>query len=75
MILDKYQSVYLCAIKFKREIGREVVNEVQEKIKRLERPKYISVRPILIYSGELSTGLLQDDFFDKTFDVGSLLSS
>lgn len=74
MILDKYQTVYLCEIKFKREIGREVINDVQEKIKRLERPKYISVRPILIYSGELSTALLQDDFFDKTFDVGSLLS-
>jgi hypothetical protein len=43
-------------------------------VRRLKRPKYLSVRPVLLYAGELDDEVLATDAFYRCFDVGSLLS-
>ena len=73
LIHSKFDCLYVCELKFKRSIDPSVVKEVQQKIAILKRPKYLSVRPILIYAGELSEDIQSADYFYAHFDVGSLL--
>jgi hypothetical protein len=47
---------------------------VTEKISRLQIPRSMSYRPVLIYSGELSRGLLEDEFFAAKLDLGTAFS-
>lgn len=65
LILCKRKYLYLCELKFKNKVGVEVINEVEEKITRLKVPKGYSIRPVLIYSGEISKDLEQEDYFNK----------
>lgn len=73
LILCKYNSIYLCEVKFREKIGSEVIQEVQRKIERLKKPKNVSVRPVLIYAGTLSDALEKSSFFTETIDVSELL--
>ena len=54
-------------------IGRE--NEVQEKIERFKLPKGYTVRPVLIYSGVLASGIEEDGYFDNIIDFDKLLTT
>ena len=44
---------YLCEMKCKRQIDSSVIREVQRKLDVLSVPKRSSVKPVLIYEGEL----------------------
>ena len=56
-------------------IPKKVISEVQEKIERLKLPKGYTVRPVLIYSGELASGVKKDGYFDKIIDFDRLLTT
>jgi hypothetical protein len=73
LILCKRNYLYLCELKFKQTIGVEVIEEVEEKVRKLKLPKQFSVRPILIYSGKLSQKLEASDYFMKLLNVDDLL--
>ena len=62
-------------MKFRKRITRAVVGEVQEKINRLKLPKGYTVRPVLIYAGELAAGIDEEDYFDRILDFDELLSN
>jgi len=64
---------YVVEIKRQREIGREVVDEVAEKIKRLPTPRGKSVRPVLVYDGHLAPIIETEGFFDALISFRSLL--
>src|SRR3990167_6143104 len=50
MIQTRFQSLYLCEVKFsKNRIDTKVIEEMEEKRKRLKLPKQFSIRPILIH--------------------------
>lgn len=69
LIQAKYNTLYLCEIKFlSKDVGRLVVGEVEEKIKRLSYPKGYTVRPILIHVNGVTQGVLESDLFDKIID-------
>lgn len=75
LIQTKYNTLYVCEIKFSRNpLAPSVVHEVTEKIRRLQIPRSMSYRPVLIYSGELSRGLLEDEFFAAKLDLGTAFS-
>ena len=40
--------------------------EINKKIATLKKPKNISIRPVLIYEGELSESVVESNFFDKS---------
>lgn len=79
LIYTKF-TLYVCEIKFRKTIKGEIINEIQEKIRRLKYPDSISIRPVLIYQGKLDTVISKSDFFsnkinfsdmlDKKFDAG-----
>jgi AAA+ ATPase superfamily predicted ATPase len=73
LIQTKLDTSYLCELKFRRNVSSNIIKEVQNKIRILQRPKYIAIRPVLIYAGELSEEIEASDFFYRTLDVGSLV--
>lgn len=74
LIQTKYTN-YLCEIKFRQVIGIEVIDEVIQKIDRLKIPKTVSLRPVLIYQGELSKQLVRENFFSHCISFDDLLAS
>ena len=75
LIQTKYNTLYVCEIKLSRNpLAGSIAHEVTEKIDRLQVPRGMSCRPVLIYSGELSKGLLEDEFFADKVDLGTAFS-
>ncbi len=74
MIQTKHQTLYVCEIKFSKQIvNAEVIKEVQEKILRLKRPVGFSVRPVLIHVNGVDDEVVDRDFFASIIDFGRLL--
>jgi hypothetical protein len=75
LIQTKFNALYVCEIKFSRSpLASGLAHEVAEKIDRLQIPRGMSYRPVLIYSGELSKGLLEEEFFAAKLDLGTTLA-
>lgn len=72
LIQTKY-TTYLIEIKFCKTIGTEIINEVVQKIERLKIPKTVSLRPVLIYQGELSKQVIKENFFSHLIAFDDLL--
>ena len=64
LLVQTQRTLIVVEIKRRKEIGREIVDEVSEKVSRLARDKSLSVRTALVYDGRLSPGVEADRFFD-----------
>lgn len=74
LIQDKFNTLYLCEIKFSQApIGVEVISEVKKKIAHLKKPKEFSIRPILIHVNGVTEDCLESDFFAKIIAFDQLL--
>lgn len=74
MIHTRFNILFLCEIKFsKNQIGEEIINEVQEKINRLKRPKEFSCKPVLIHVNGVRDNVIESEFFSQIIDFGELL--
>jgi AAA+ ATPase superfamily predicted ATPase len=74
MIHTRFNVLFLCEIKFsKKQIGKEIVSEVQEKIKRLKRPKEFSCKPVLIHVNGVDDSVIESEFFSRIIDFSALL--
>ena len=62
------------AIKRRKEIGHEIVDEVSEKVTRLVHAKSLSVRTALVYDGHLSPSVEADRFFDFVISAERLFT-
>ena len=70
LIQTKLSELYIVEIKFhKKKLGKDIITEMQERIKRLSRPKNFSLRPVLIHAGELDTDVEEADYFVKIIDL------
>ena len=48
MIQTRFHTLYLCEVKFKKDkIGKKIIEEMEEKRKRLKIPRHFSIRPVL----------------------------
>ncbi len=72
LVQTKY-SIYVCEIKFRRKIPKNVIDEMYAKISRMEIPKTMSIRPVLIYEGSLSNRIREEDFFDHIIHFADFL--
>ncbi len=71
MIETRFQTLYICEIKFSRNIiGSEVIKEVQDKIDHMTRPKGFSCRPVLIHVNGVSNDVTEANYFASIVDVG-----
>jgi len=76
LIQTRYQNLFVCEIKFsKNQLGMDIINEVDEKIKRLSLPRGFSCFPVLIHVNGVSDAVLDEGYFTKIIDFGELLVS
>jgi AAA+ ATPase superfamily predicted ATPase len=69
LVQTRYKNLYLFEIKFsKNPISKEVVEEIQEKIKRLKVPNGYAVLPILIHVNGVSDSVLESQYFYEIID-------
>ncbi|MBP5542954.1 MAG: ATP-binding protein [Kiritimatiellae bacterium] len=73
LLLQTKHSNYVVEIKRKREIGREVIDEVEGKISKLSMPRGKSARPVLVYDGALAPIVETEGFFDAIVPFSQLL--
>lgn len=73
LLETRFATLYVCEIKFRSRITSSIIGEVKGKIAKLKTPCNYSIRPILIYAGELDEELLYTGYFDKCVDMTKLL--
>jgi len=66
-------TAHAVEIKRRKLIGREVETEVEENIRRLKVRRGISVRPVLVYDGELYPQLSGSGYFAAILDAATLI--
>ena len=64
LMIQTQRMVMVVEIKRRREIGHEVIDEVDEKVKRLKFSSSLSLRTALVYDGRLSPSVAADRYFD-----------
>ncbi len=75
LLIETKYTLYVCEIKFRKKTDRSVINEVLEKISCLNFPSTLSIRPILIYTGELTENIEATGFFAKIISFETLLTN
>ena len=73
LLVQTPRTMYAIEIKRKNRIGCEVEAEMEEKLKRLKVRKGVSVRPVLVYDGELDPQLSGSGYFAAIVDAARLL--
>lgn len=72
MIVTKH-SLYVVEIKRRLKIGMGVVEEVQQKVSGISPVAGKSIRTVLVYEGELTTGVGNEGYFDFIIPFGMLM--
>ena len=73
LLIQTRHSNFVVEIKRKREIGREVVEEVMRKLEKLSTPRGKSARTALVYDGILAPTIETDGYFDALIPFRNLL--
>lgn len=71
--LELEKAICVVEIKRKREIGRDIIEEVDAKIKAIKRPDGVSAKAALVYDGHLSPVAKADGYFDAIIPFSKLL--
>ena len=76
LIHTQFDLFYLCEMKCMKRIGPAIMKEVKKKMETLKLPKRSSLRPILIYVGELDPNCQEEivQFFHRTISLSDLLT-
>lgn len=73
MIQTRFGTVYICEIKFSKDkIPLGIVNEMEDKIARFKRPKFVSCRPVLIHVNGVSSEVEEANYFANIIDFAKL---
>jgi len=73
LLIQTRRSVFVVEIKRRTEIGASVMDEVAEKVRRLDLPRGLSVRTALVYEGSLSPQVEAERYFDFLIPAARLL--
>lgn len=74
MIQTRFHTVYVCEIKFSCfEIGPNIIEEMKEKLKRLQLPRHVSYRPVLIHVNGVREDVIDSHYFADIIDFSKLL--
>lgn len=72
LLLQANRSICIVEIKRKREIGREIIAEVDAKVRALRVAGGKSIRTALVYEGHLHPGVEADGYFDRIVPAEAL---
>ncbi|MEI8321445.1 MAG: ATP-binding protein [Alphaproteobacteria bacterium] len=74
LIHTKFSNLYICEIKFSQaEIKKDIIDEMEQKIRNLQRPKGFSCRPILIHINGVHEEVRDLDYFFHIIDFSDFL--
>jgi len=73
LLIRTRQALYICEMKFRKKITASVIDEVREKAVRLKLPRNMTIRTVLIHSGELDPAIPASDYFDHLIDTDEWL--
>ena len=73
LLVQTRRSICLVEIKRRREIGREIIDEMSEKVEALPRRRGVSIRTALVYEGHLAPIVEADGYFDAIVPFRRLL--
>ena len=74
LIQTHSNNLYVCEFKFNRkELGTNVIDSVQEKIKRFSVPKGFGVAPLLLHLSGVSNSVYDRHYFYKIIDISDFL--
>ena len=73
LLIQTPRTAYVVEIKRRREIGIEVIDEVERKIRRLPLRKGMSSRPVLVFDGEMHPAVEASGYFDAIIPFRRLL--
>ena len=75
LIQTRFQTLYLCEIKFSRnKVSSKIIEEVKKKKIRLKVPKGFSILPVLIHVNGYSPIIEEKDFFLEIIDFSEFLN-
>ena len=76
LIQTQFRCLYVCEVKFRQTvIGVEVIEEVKEKLHRLQLPRGFSCRPVLIHVNGVSEDVVESGYFARIIDMSELLKN
>lgn len=75
LLIQTKHTLYVCEVKFRKHIDAGVIDDVQRKIASLPSRNRSSIRPVLIYGGELAPGIKRSDAFCRLIPMADLLST
>lgn len=73
LLIQTEGTICLTEIKRKREITKDVIGEVDEKVRKIAKREGMSVRTALVYDGELSSFVEANGYFDAIIPFRKLL--
>ena len=73
LLLQTRRTVCVVEVKRKGEIGREIIDETDAKLKALKLPAGVSTRAALVYEGHLAPVVEADGYFDSIVPFHRLL--
>ena len=74
LLFQTARTAYVVEIKRRREIAAEIEAEVERKIRQIPLRSGMSVRPVLVYDGELAPSVEGTGFFDAIIPFRRLLN-
>ena len=74
LLIQTRRSICIVEMKRRREIGRDVIDEVAEKVRRLPKRNGVSVRTALVYDGCLAPIVEADGYFDAIIPFSQLFN-
>lgn len=73
LLVQTRRAAMVVEIKRRREIGREVIDEVEKKVAALKTRKGLAIRTALVHAGRLSPGVEADGYFDAVVAAEDVL--
>jgi hypothetical protein len=74
LIQTKFNMLYVCECKFsENKTGSSVIQEVKNKIDRLDRQNKFVCKPVLIHVGGVTKDLMDSGYFAHIVDVNELI--
>lgn len=64
LLIQTEGSMCLTEIKRQKKIGKEVIGEMDAKVRKISRPEGVSIRTALVYDGELNPSVEANGYFD-----------
>lgn len=73
-LIQTRDTLYVVEIRLTgRQLGIEILDQVQDRIDCLIKPKHKSIRPVLVHLNGVTESLESKDFFDSIIDYGALV--